>query len=132
LRIATELYLKRLVIGGFDRVYEIGRIFRNEGISTKHNPEFTMLESYEAYADYNNVMAMTEELVSYVTKNVLRKTKVRFAGTTIDFTPPWRRVTLRDAVREQCKIDFLEHTDYHSLRDAIQHLHFVTQFSITD
>jgi len=121
LRIATELYLKRLVIGGFDRVYEIGRIFRNEGISTKHNPEFTMLESYEAYADYNNVMAMTEEMVSYVTKNVLRKTKVSFAGTTIDFTPPWRRVTLRDAIREQCKIDFLEHTDYHSLRDAIQH-----------
>jgi lysyl-tRNA synthetase class 2 len=121
LRIATELYLKRLVIGGFDRVYEIGRIFRNEGISTKHNPEFTMLESYEAYADYNNVMAMTEEMVSYVTKNVLRKTKVSFAGTTIDFTPPWRRVTLRDAIREQCKIDFLEHTDYRSLRDAIQH-----------
>jgi len=121
LRIATELYLKRLVIGGFDKVYEIGRIFRNEGISTKHNPEFTMLESYEAYADYNNVMAMTEEMVSYVTKNVLRKTKISFAGTTIDFTPPWRRVTLRDAIREQCKIDFLEHADYHSLRDAIQH-----------
>ena len=121
LRIATELYLKRLVIGGFDKVYEIGRIFRNEGISTKHNPEFTMLESYEAYADYNNVMSMTEELVSYVTKNVLRKTKVSFAGTTIDFTPPWHRVTLRDAVREQCKIDFLEHADYDSLRDAIQH-----------
>jgi lysyl-tRNA synthetase class 2 len=121
LRIATELYLKRLVIGGFDKVYEIGRIFRNEGISTKHNPEFTMLESYEAYADYNNVMSMTEELVSYVTKNVLRKTKVSYAGTTIDFTPPWRRVTLQDAVREQCKIDFLEHADYDSLRDAIQH-----------
>jgi len=121
LRIATELYLKRLVIGGFDKVYEIGRIFRNEGISTKHNPEFTMLESYEAYADYNNVMAMTEEMVSYVTKNVLRKTKISFAGTTIDFTPPWHRITLRDAVREQCEIDFLEHADYHSLRDAIQH-----------
>ncbi len=121
LRIATELYLKRLVIGGLDMVYEIGRIFRNEGISTKHNPEFTMLESYEAYADYNNVMSMTEELVSYVTKNVLGKTKVSYAGTTIDFTPPWHRVTLRDAVREQCKIDFLEHADYDSLRDAIQH-----------
>ena len=124
LRIATELYLKRLVIGGFDKVYEIGRIFRNEGISTKHNPEFTMLESYEAYADYNNVMSMTEELVSYVTKNVLRKTKVSFAGTTIDFTPPWRRITLRDAVREQCEIDFLEHADYDSLQDAIHHHKF--------
>jgi lysyl-tRNA synthetase class 2 len=121
LRIATELYLKRLVIGGFDMVYEIGRIFRNEGISTKHNPEFTMLESYEAYADYNKVMSMTEELVSYVAKNVLRKTKVSHAGTTIDFAPPWRRVTLRDAVQEQCQIDFLEHSDYHSLHGAIEH-----------
>lgn len=80
-----------------------------------------MLESYEAYADYNKVMSMTEELVSYVAKNVLRKTKVSHAGTTIDFAPPWRRVTLRDAVQEQCQIDFLEHSDYHSLHGAIEH-----------
>jgi len=120
LRIATELYLKRLIIGNLDRVYEIGRIFRNEGISTKHNPEFTMLESYEAYADYNDVMAMAEEMVSYVARRVLRKTKVSFAGNTIDFFPPWRRITLRDAIKEGCNIDFLEYTDDRSLLSAIR------------
>jgi lysyl-tRNA synthetase class 2 len=120
LRIATELHLKRLMIGGFDRIYEIGRIFRNEGISTKHNPEFTTLESYEAYADYNDVMAMVEEMVSYVAKRVLRKTKVSFAENAIDFAPPWRRITLRDAIMEGCGIDFIEHSDGQSLHDAIQ------------
>lgn len=120
LRIATELYLKRLIVGGFDRVYEIGRIFRNEGISIKHNPEFTMLESYEAYADYNDVMAMAEEMVSYVARRVLRKTKVSFAGNTIDLAPPWRRITLRDAIKEGCNIDFLEHADDRSLLSAIR------------
>jgi len=119
-RIATELYLKRLIIGGLDRVYEIGRIFRNEGISTKHNPEFTMMESYEAYADYNDVMAMVEEMVSYVAKRVLRKTKVSFGKNTIDFAPPWRRITLQNAIKEGCNIDFLEHADNHSLRNAIR------------
>ena len=120
LRIATELYLKRLIVGGFDRVYEIGRIFRNEGISIKHNPEFTMLESYEAYADYNDVMAMAEEMVSYVARRILRKTKVSFAGNTIDLAPPWRRITLRDAIKEGCNIDFLEHADDRSLLSAIR------------
>ena len=118
LRIATELYLKRLVIGGIDRVYEIGRIFRNEGISTKHNPEFTMMESYEAYADYNDVMAMLEQLVSTVAQEVMGTMKTEFGGETIDFSPPWRRVTLRDAVKEGCGIDFLEH-DEQSLRAEI-------------
>jgi lysyl-tRNA synthetase class 2 len=120
LRIAIELHLKRLIIGGFDKVYEIGRIFRNEGISTKHNPEFTMLESYEAYADYNDVMAMVEEMVSYAAKKVLRKTKVSFGGNTIDFAPPWRRITLRDAIKEGCGIDFEEHLDEDSLRSHIE------------
>jgi len=120
LRIAPELYLKRLIVGGLDRVYEIGRIFRNEGISTKHNPEFTMLESYEAYADYNDVMAMVEEMVSHVARRVLRRTRVSFAGSSIDFAPPWRRITLQDAIKEGCGIDFMEHADEHSLRNAIR------------
>ncbi len=122
LRIATELYLKRLIVGGFDKVYEIGRIFRNEGISTKHNPEFTMMESYEAYADYNDVMKMLEEMVSHVANEVMGTTRIDFAGDTIDFSPPWQRITLRDAIRDGCGIDFLEHTDAHSLRDAIRQL----------
>jgi lysyl-tRNA synthetase class 2 len=120
LRIATELYLKRLIVGGLDKVYEIGRIFRNEGISTKHNPEFTMLESYEAYTDYNDVMAMVEEMVSRVARRVLRRTRVSFAGNSIDFAPPWRRITLQDAIKEGCGIDFLQHADEHSLRKAIR------------
>lgn len=106
LRIATELYLKRLIVGGFDRVYEIGRIFRNEGISTKHNPEFTTLESYEAYADYGDVMAMLEEMVSQTAQSVLGTMRVAYGDLTLDFTPPWKRVTLRDAVLETSGIDF--------------------------
>ena len=120
LRIATELHLKRLVIGGFDRVYEIGRIFRNEGISTRHNPEFTTLESYEAYADYNDVMKMVEEMVSYIAREVLGTNEVRFAGDTIDFSPPWQRVSLREKVEEGCGIDFEEHPDEDSLRRRIE------------
>ncbi len=90
LRIALELHLKRLIIGGFDKVYEIGRIFRNEGIDFKHNPEFTMLETYEAYADYQDVMKMVEEMVSTVCQQVLGTQKVEYNGQTIDFTPPWK------------------------------------------
>ena len=105
LRIATELYLKRLVVGGFDRVYEIGRIFRNEGISTKHNPEFTTLESYQAYADYNDVMAMLEEMVSHIALEVKGSTKVEYGEEALDFAPPWRRVTLRDALLAESGID---------------------------
>jgi lysyl-tRNA synthetase class 2 len=106
LRIATELYLKRLIVGGFDKVYEIGRIFRNEGISTKHNPEFTMLESYEAYADYNDVMKMAEEMISGIALEVLGTHQVSFGENTIDFTPPWQRITLREAILQGCGIDF--------------------------
>ena len=122
LRIATELHLKRLIVGGFDKVYEIGRVFRNEGISTKHNPEFTTLESYEAYADYNDVMTMVEEMVSQVAQEVLGTNKVSFGDNTIDFTPPWKRVTLRDAVLEACGIDFDDclKGGAENLRDAMQ------------
>ena len=119
LRIATELYLKRLVIGNFDKVYEIGRIFRNEGLSTKHNPEFTMLESYEAYADYQDVMEMVEEMISYIAIELLGTTKVSFANEILDFTPPWQRITLKDAILKSCGIDFEEHPDTSSLREKM-------------
>ncbi|MDZ4246074.1 MAG: lysine--tRNA ligase [Dehalococcoidia bacterium] len=115
LRIATELHLKRLLVGGFEKVYEIGRIFRNEGISTKHNPEFTSMESYEAYADYTAVMSRVEEMVAHIARSVLGTTTVEYDGRQIDFTPPWRRITLRDAIKEQCDIDFAEFPDAPSL-----------------
>ncbi len=119
LRIATELYLKRLIIGGFDKVYEIGRIFRNEGISTHHNPEFTMLESYEAYADYNVVMAMVEEMFCYIAREVTGKTKLPYAGKELDFTPPWPRLSLRDAIKTYSGIDFEDYPDEESLRQKM-------------
>ncbi|UCD86954.1 MAG: lysine--tRNA ligase [Desulfobacterales bacterium] len=100
LRIAPELYLKRLVIGGFDRVFEVNRSFRNEGISTQHNPEFTMLEFYQAYATYEDLMSLTEEMFRFVTKRVLGKTHFTYQGNTIDMSGPWRRLTLKDALRE--------------------------------
>jgi lysyl-tRNA synthetase class 2 len=118
LRIAIELHLKRLIVGGFDKVYEIGRIFRNEGVSTKWNPEFTMLESYEAYADYNDYMAMVEEMVSAVAKDVLGDVRVPYGDTIIDFSTPWRRITLRDAIREHSGVDFEAHRDLESIREA--------------
>jgi len=108
LRIATELYLKRLVVGGFERVYEIGKNFRNEGIDIRHNPEFTAMELYEAYADYNDMMEITENMIAYVCQKVNGTTKVMYEGTEIDFTPPWRRVTMVDAVKEYAGVDFNE------------------------
>jgi lysyl-tRNA synthetase class 2 len=100
LRIASELYLKRLIVGGLEKVYEIGKDFRNEGVSFKHNPEFTMLEWYEAYADYRDTMVRIEQLVSLVAQDVLGATKVVFRGDEIDFAPPWRRVKFVDALDE--------------------------------
>ena len=99
LRIATELYLKRLIIGGLDRVYEIGRIFRNEGIDMDHNPEFTMLESYEAYADYNDIMVLVEQMVSAAALTVNGSARATFHGHEIDFTPPWRRLSLKEELK---------------------------------
>ena len=119
LRIATELYLKRLVVGGIDKVYELGKDFRNEGISHKHNPEFTMLEWYEAYADYNDVAEELEGLVSSVAEEVLGTTKVEREGETIDLAPPWRRETLRDAIRERTGIDVMEHPSREQLAEAM-------------
>jgi lysyl-tRNA synthetase, class II len=119
LRIATELYLKRLIVGGIEKVYELGKDFRNEGISHKHNPEFTMLEWYEAYADYNDTATELEGLVSTVAKAVLGTTKLERDGETIDLTPPWRRVTLRDAIKEKTGIDVLEHPSREDLAKAM-------------
>ena len=107
LRIATELYLKRLIVGGFDRVYEIGRIFRNEGMDLKHNPEFTSIELYQAYADLEDMMNITEELITKTAMKVLGKTKITYQGQEIDLTPgSWRRITMIDAVKEATGVDF--------------------------
>ncbi|CAM2861741.1 lysine--tRNA ligase [Hathewaya histolytica] len=106
LRIATELYLKRLIVAGFEKVYDIGKNFRNEGIDVRHNPEFTMIELYQAYADYNDMMEITENMIAYVCQKVLGTTKVMYQGTEIDFMPPWRRITMVDAVKEYAGVDF--------------------------
>jgi lysyl-tRNA synthetase, class II len=119
LRIATELYLKRCIVGGIDRVYELGKDFRNEGVSFKHNPEFTMLEWYEAYADYNDAAERLEQLVAAVAEDVLGTTVVERDGAEIDLAPPWRRVTLRDAISERAGVDVLEHPTREQLAEAM-------------
>ena len=108
LRIAPELNLKRLIVGGFDKVFEIGKNFRNEGMDIKHNPEFTNMEFYSAYEDYNDMMDMAEQLISTVAKNVLGTTKITYQGTEIDLTPSWKRITMIDAIKEACGVDFNE------------------------
>lgn len=120
LRIATELHLKRLIVGGFDRVYEIGRVFRNEGLSTRHNPEFTLLESYEAYADYNDVAAMVEELASEAAREVLGTTRVPNDGGELDLSPPWRRLTVLDGLRQYAGLDLEAHWEEADLRAAVE------------
>lgn len=106
MRIAIELHLKRLIVGGLEKVYEIGRVFRNEGVSTRHNPEFTMIELYEAYADYKDVMALTENLIAHIAKEVLGTTKVTYGEEEVDLEPAWRRVHMVDAVKEATGVDF--------------------------
>ena len=122
LRIALELHLKRLVVGGFDRVYEIGRTFRNEGISTMHNPEFTLLESYQAYADYNDIMKLVEEMFSDIAKEVLGDTRITRNGQTIDLGLPWQRISLRETIKDSCGIDFEAYPDAASLRTRMAEL----------
>jgi lysyl-tRNA synthetase, class II len=119
LRIATELYLKRLVVGGIDRVYELGKDFRNEGIDRSHNPEFTMVEWYEAYADYHDAAERLEQLVADVADRVFGSTKLQRQGEEIDLTPPWRRLALRDAIRDRTGIDLAERPSREDLAAAL-------------
>ena len=107
MRIATELHLKRLIVGGLEKVYEIGRIFRNEGMDTRHNPEFTTIELYQAYTDYNGMMDITEDMVIHCCEKVLGTTKVVYEGTELDFTKGWRRMTMAEAVKEYSGLDFM-------------------------
>jgi lysyl-tRNA synthetase class 2 len=106
MRIAPELYLKRLIVGGFEKVYEINRVFRNEGISIKHNPEFTLLELYQAFADYNDIMALTEQIIAYVAREVLGTAKITYQGQEIDLTPPWPRLSMTEAIKKYADVDF--------------------------
>lgn len=106
LRIANELYLKRLIVGGFDKVYEMGRMFRNEGMDIKHNPEFTNIELYSAYEDYNDMMDITEEIISKVAQRVLGTTKITYQGIQIDLTPSWKRISMIDSIKEVTGVDF--------------------------
>jgi lysyl-tRNA synthetase class 2 len=119
LRIATELYLKRLIVGGIDKVYELGKDFRNEGVSHKHNPEFTMVEWYEAYADYEDTARALESLVGDVAQRVLGTTVVEREGQKIDLKPPWKRITLRAAIKEKTGVDVLEHPTREQLAEAM-------------
>ena len=119
LRIATELHLKRLIVGGLEKVYEIGRIFRNEGIDQNHNPEFTSMESYEAFADYNDTMELVEEMVSTVAVEVTGNTTVEYGEDMIDFSPPWQRLPLVDQIEEHSGVDILKHQNVESLQDAM-------------
>ena len=122
LRIATELYLKRLIVGGMDKVYEIGRVFRNEGIDASHNPEFTLLESYEAYADYNDIMSLVERLVPQVALEAVGSTNVMYEGQEIRLTGPWPRLSLHDAVQEYANIELNDFPDAQSLADKMREL----------
>ncbi len=120
LRIATELHLKQLIVGGIEKVYEIGRVFRNEGVDGTHNPEFTTMESYEAFADYTDVMNMVERLIFTAAQEALGSATVEFDGSTIDFTPPWPRLDLRQEIMRRSGIDFLEANDIDSLKSEMK------------
>ena len=120
LRIADELYLKRLIVGGFERVYEIGRDFRNEGIDRTHNPEFTMMECYQAYADYEDIMTLVEEMIYFIALEVKGTPRIMYQGYAIDLTPPWRRFRLLDAIAEFTGIDVNLYPDKESLAAAMR------------
>ncbi|MFC5714487.1 lysine--tRNA ligase [Thalassorhabdus alkalitolerans] len=106
MRIAIELHLKRLIVGGMEKVYEIGRVFRNEGVSTRHNPEFTMIELYEAYADYKDIMKLTENVIAHIAQEVIGSTKITYGDYDVDLTPEWKRVHMVDAIKEYTGVDF--------------------------
>ncbi len=122
LRISFELYLKRLLVGGLERVYEIGRDFRNEGVSFKHNPEFTMLEFYAAYWDYHDVMDFTERMFIYMAEKVMGTTQVVYGDYAVDLAGPWPRMTMRDAIKQYAEIDYMEHMEPENLARAIREI----------
>ncbi len=132
LRIANELYLKRLIVGGFDKVYEMGKMFRNEGISIKHNPEFTNIELYSAYEDYEDMMKITEELVAYCAEEVNGSTVIEYQGTEIDFKPPWRRASMHELVKEKTGVDFYAiENDEEARKIAKEQLHLEVENHLT-
>lgn len=122
MRIAPELYLKRLIVGGFEKVYEMGRLFRNEGMDIKHNPEFTTIEMYQAYTDYEGMMKLCEDLLSYVTKQVKGTYEIDYQGQKIDMTPPYARIPMAEAVKEQTGIDFMAMSDKEAV-EKLKELH---------
>nr|WP_309101598.1 lysine--tRNA ligase [Fredinandcohnia onubensis] len=139
MRIAIELHLKRLIVGGLEKVYEIGRVFRNEGISTRHNPEFTMIELYEAYADYKDIMSLTENLVAHIAQEVLGTTTVTYGEYEIDLKPEWKRLHMVDAIKEYVGVDFWKEMSIEEARqlakehnveinDNMQYGHIVNEF----
>ncbi|WP_339235306.1 lysine--tRNA ligase [Bacillus sp. FSL K6-1012] len=117
MRIAIELHLKRLIVGGLEKVYEIGRVFRNEGVSTRHNPEFTMIELYEAYADYKDIMSLTENLVAHIAQEVLGTTTIQYGEEQIELKPEWKRIHMVDAVKEATGVDFWEDVTVEQARE---------------
>ena len=119
LRIATELYLKRMIVGGIEKVYEIGRLFRNEGIDSNHNPEFTTMESYEAYADYNDVMEMVENLFAHIIFNLKGTHEIPYGENKLNFKPPWKRMNLRQSLIEKSGIDYEECSELEVLKDKM-------------
>ncbi|TFE01945.1 lysine--tRNA ligase [Jeotgalibacillus sp. R-1-5s-1] len=139
MRIAIELHLKRLIVGGLEKVCEIGRVFRNEGISTRHNPEFTMIELYEAYADYNDIMDLTENLVAHIAQEVLGTTVVPYGDYEVDLTPKWTRLHMVDAIKKETGVDFwkqMSNEEAHALakehgidvKDSMEYGHIVNEF----
>ena len=120
LRIATELHLKRLIVGGFEKVFELGRIFRNEGVSTRHNPEFTSIEVYQAYADYEDMMTLTEGMITTVAESVLGTLEISYQDTPISLTAPWRRVTMHEIVKEVTGLDFNSFEDLATAQAAVK------------
>ncbi|MDD3840482.1 MAG: lysine--tRNA ligase [Clostridia bacterium] len=122
MRIATELHLKRLIVGGLEKVYELGRVFRNEGMSVKHNPEFTSVEVYEAYTDYHGMMDLTEGMISTIAEKVLGTKKINYQGQEIDLTPPWNRITMVQAVKQYTGIDFNKITELDDAKQAAQEI----------
>ncbi|RFU62669.1 lysine--tRNA ligase [Peribacillus glennii] len=139
MRIAIELHLKRLIVGGLEKVYEIGRVFRNEGVSTRHNPEFTMIELYEAYADYRDIMSLTENLIAHISQEVLGTTTVQYGEYEVDLKPEWKRLHMVDAVKEYTGVDFwkpMSKQEAHALakehgievKDNMEFGHIVNEF----